>query len=223
MSGQGEPSVIIQDSTSDIELTGDIGEFVLKDSVVNINLNTKNGRRKASDQFHEFRRELRTLRTKPGKRTVKELDAMIVDLNEMAQSFLQIGSTSIAAQYMALMARGQFMRGKVDNMWETVETALSLDPHCEFALLHLGEFHANIARRLSDSGAARSDWSKAAYYLRICREHAESDGARNNAGFQLCQALIALDENEEATEVKRWLQARVTNVDRRQQIDDLPV
>jgi hypothetical protein len=216
-------SVIVQDGISDIELTGDIGEFILKDSVVNINLNTKNGRKSASDQFHQYRRDLRSLRTKPGKSTVKELDAMIVDLNEMAQSFLQIGSNSIAAQYMALMARGQFMRGKVDNMWDTVETALSLDPHCEFALLHLGEFHSNIAKRLSNSDAAKIDWQKASHYLRTCREYAASDGAKNNAGFQLCQALIALEEKEEASEVKQWLQSRVTNVDRRKQIDSLPV
>lgn len=216
-------TAILSDSASDLNISGEIGEFVVRDSVVNINLETKGGRRKADEMFHDYRRQLRTLRTKPGKKTVKELDALIIDLNELAQSFIQLGSTSIAAQYMALMARGQFMRGKVDEMWKSSETALSLDPNCEFALLHLGEFHGNIARRLREQELAREEWTRSARYLRVCRENGETDGARNNAGFQLCQALIGLGEMDEAKEVKQWLEQRVTNEERLKQIGDLPV
>ena len=113
------------------------------------------------------------------------------------------------------------MRGKVDQMWETIGKALSLDPYCEFALLHLGEFHANTARRIDDADRAKEEWERSARYMRICRENADNDGARNNAAFQLCQALIELGEDEEAGEVKQWLLERVSNLKRREEIENL--
>jgi hypothetical protein len=220
-------SVVIQDSMAEIQIDGNVGEVVIgKGSSVTIQLGSKDGLRKADELFHDYRRKLRSLRTDPDKQATKKIDSMVVDLNTMAQSFLELGSTSLAAQFMALMARGQFLRGNVDQMKKSLDMALSLDQYCDFALLHLGEFHSQIARRLRMWGktdAAREELVAATHYLRTGMKHAGDNTARNNAGFQLCEALIALNEDDEAQEVKQWLEGRVTNKKGRKKIENLQI
>lgn len=198
-------SVDVTDSIATVHLDGGLDALRLeaRDSVVQVMVNTRHGRRSLDSVLDDHRRRLRSLRKEGGSDQARRYDAMAAELSSEAAD---LGTfPAIAAELHGLVAQVHLQRGRAEAMEAAAATALALDPHCGPALLCLGEYHLKRARL---SGAPRG-FEQAASHYEHAAEHATRLAARRLARFNAVLARDGAGQRGVAAEHLRRLRSEL--------------
>ena len=191
---KGAQAVSVSDGMAEVHVAGGLDALHLEvsDSIVQITVNTSNGRRSLDDLLDDHRRRLRALRHEGGADLARRYDALAAEVAREAEDLAAY--PAVAADLLGLVGQIHLQRGQAEHMHEATGRALTYDPQCSTALLCLGEYHLKRGRA---SGSA-TEYAQAADHYRLAAAGTARSAVRWLARYNEVLALDGAGRRREA-------------------------
>lgn len=155
--------------------------------------------------FDFYRREIRRIRKEESKDAARMFDTLLVELSGKIDAAKDLGSVSVAADHLALMARIYALRGMLTRREASLSEAIALDGNCDMANLQMGDHYYDIGFRTKSEDDARANLTKAVRFFQRVYETAGTNGAVNQSAFKLAKCHELLGNNHRVMELKNFL------------------